>query len=265
MQYLVHTSGNVVDFHEKAYIVNAESKEDAQEIAKSNFMEEFYVVDDNVCVKSYKRRYKAILACIFMMIPVFLSFINWKIGHDTVSIQPNYISCLYAVILYSSYIVRFKGIRRTVGSWIDIGLSIILILLLSSFIRTILVIKYINILGIKKIVIDTNIILPITILLSWCGLKFFSILSMACVGILAMFSISELNEAMAGIAGPAYIICAFIGILIYLSIEPAMFEMSTNLKKSIVGGVDHLKRDLIYAEKEVKKFNDLASNKLNKK
>ena len=64
MQYLVHTSGNVVDFHEKAYIVNAESKEDAQEIAKSNFMEEFYVVDDNVCVKSYKRRYKAILACI---------------------------------------------------------------------------------------------------------------------------------------------------------------------------------------------------------
>lgn len=120
MQYLVHTSGEVLNRCTKAYVIKASSKEEAQEIAVRNFDEEFSVAESNIFVKPYRRTDKAILAYIFMLIPILLSCVNWKNGHETISIQPDYISCFYAILFYSAFIVRFKGIQRTLGSWIDI-------------------------------------------------------------------------------------------------------------------------------------------------
>ena len=54
-QYLIHTGGEVVEKQDKVYIVEANSKEKAQEIAKMNFMEEFCVANEYIYTKSYKR------------------------------------------------------------------------------------------------------------------------------------------------------------------------------------------------------------------
>lgn len=260
MQYLVHTSGEVINRHDKAYVIKAQSKEEAQEIARNNFAEEFYIVDENISVKSSKRTYRAICAYILMMIPIALSFIDWKVGHDTVSMRPDYISCLYAILFYAAFIVRFKGIQRTIGSWIDIVFSVLIVLLLSSFIQTILVRKTISFLWIKEISINTNVVLPVVIILSWLGLKLVSAVCMVGIGVLAIFNIAALSNAMGSVYGPAYIICAFMGIIFYLSIEPAVMEAFPYLKKSVGHGVSYVRNDFVEARNSAKKLGETAGN-----
>lgn len=242
-QYIVHTSGEVLNKKAKAYVIKASSREKAQEIARNHFSEDFYAADETIYAKPYSRTWKAVLAFLFMLVPILLSFVDWKVGHDTVSIRPDYISCLYAVLLYAAFVVRFKGIQRAVASWIDIIFCFLIVLLLSSFIQTILVTKTFSLFGLTEISIDTNILLPIAILLSWLGLKFVSAACMIGIGILAIFHISSLSSAMGSLYGPAYILCAFMGILLYLSIEPALVEALPHFRKSVSRGFQYMQND----------------------
>ena len=260
MQYLIYTSGEVLNRYDKAYVIKAPSKEKAQEIARTSFTEEFNVTDENIYVKPYKRTYKAIVAYAFMLIPIILSFINWKVGHDTVSMRPDYISCLYAVLIYAAFIVRFKGIQRTIGSWIDIVFCFVIVMLLSSFIQTILVTKTFNILWIKEISINTNMVLPIAIILSWLGLKQVSATCMVGIGVLSLFNITALSNAMGSIYGPAYIIGAFMGTLFYLSIEPALIEALPYFKKSVSSGMNCMRNDFVEVGNSAKNLGNTAVN-----
>ena len=169
MQYVIQVSGDVANKRNKAYVINSSSEEEAQKIAAQSFCDEFYTNSDVVYVKPHKRTNKSIASFIFMLIPILLSLINWKNGHDTISISPDYISCLYSVLIYAAFVVRFKGVQRTVSSWIDILFCVFTVLLLSSFIKTILVTKTVSILGFTEISINTNVLLPVAIILSWLG------------------------------------------------------------------------------------------------
>lgn len=262
MQYLVHTSGNVLDNKNKVYVVNANSEKEAQQIANANFYNDFNIIDsDDICIKSYNRIPKAIAAYIFMTIPIILSLIDWKNGHNSIIIAPDYISCLYSVLFYAAFIIRFKGIQRTVGSWIDILFCIFIILLLSSFIKTIMVSPNFNFFGIKEVAINTSILFPIIIILSWFGLKAISVICFAGTFILALFNISALSNAMGSVYGSAYIICAFMGILFYLSVEPVMLESLSSIKKSFYYALNHEKNDIMQAKKSINNiYSDIKNN-----
>ena len=146
MQFLIHTKGNALNVCDKAYVVDAPSESEAKEMAVSSFESEFGVFADSITTQLFKRTNKSIMAYICMLIPILLSLISWKNGHDTYSISPSLVSCIYSVAFYAAFIVRFKGIHRTVGSWIDIVFSVLIILLMSTFIQLILVEKTINLL-----------------------------------------------------------------------------------------------------------------------
>lgn len=264
MHYLVHTSGEIVNRQTKAYVVKASSKEEAQEIARNNFCEEFWVADEYIYTKPYKRNMRMIFAIVFMLIPILLSFVGWKNGHSTISIMPSYISCLYAVLLYAAFIVRFKGIHRAFETWWDVLLCVLIVLLLSSFIQTLLVTKNINVLGMNGISIDTSMVVFIAIILSWCGLKLVSTICMVGVGLLAMFNIMGLSNAMGPIWGPMYVICAFVGVLFYASVEPAIVEALPYIRSSIRSGIGYVKQDVMFAGNTVKnikeKYDDIQKN-----
>lgn len=264
MQYLVNTSGDVLNRQSKAYAVKASSKEEALEIAKNNFHEEFYAVDENISVMPFERTGKAIAAYFLMLIPIALSFISWKNGHDSISIMPDFISSLYAILLYAAFVVRFKGIQRTISSWIDIAFCIFNVLLISSFIQTILVTKTINILWIKEITINTTMILPVAIILSWLGLKIMSSVCIVGVGTFALFNITKLSEAMGPFKGTVFILCAFIGILFYISIEPAFIEALPHFKKSVRSGLNYVRDDMVEAGNSAKSIGSEALNKIGK-
>jgi len=264
MQYLVYSKGKIVENQDKAYVVKAESAEEARNIAKEAFAEEYCVIDEDIYTKPYKRTRNAILAFVFMAISIFLSFIDWKVGHETVKISPDYMSCVYALLFYTAYIVRFKGFMRTVGSWIDIGFCATFTLLLASFIRTLMGVTNISILGLFEIKFDSSIIFPVAILFSWLGLKLMSVLSIACIGILALFNITALNEAMGNVWGPVYVLCAFIGTILYCSVEPALVEGLPHLGKNIGQGVVHMGNDFSAATETVRKVGKSVSRHIEK-
>lgn len=251
MQYVVRVSGEVLAEQNKVYVVESKTIEEAQDVAAQNFCDDFTVKSDSLCVKLNKRTHKAIAALIIMLIPIVLSFIEWKDGHNTVLIRPDYTSCLYGVLLYAAFVVRFKGIQKTVSSWIDILFCVFTVLLLSTFARTLLVTKTIRFLIFFKISIDTNMILMVSIILSWLGLKIVSLVCMGGVTIFALFNMADLSAAMGAFWGPLYILCSFIGILMYLSVEPACDEALLQMKYAARNGLKHLSGDVSYAKTKI--------------
>ena len=263
MQYVVQVSGETLNKQNKAYVVKSNSEEEAGLIAKQAFCEDYEIESATVSVKSNKRTVKAVVAMGLMTISIILSFIKWKNGHDTISISPDYLSCLYGVLIYAAFVVRFKGIQRTVSTLIDILFCVFTVLLLSTFVKTILVTKTISLFGLTDISVSTEMILPIAIILSWLGLKMVSLFCMCAVAIIALFNISALNVAMGGLFGPAYIICSFLGIMLYLSVEPAFIETLSQIKHATASGLNHLSGDFSYAKSKVTDINASISNKLN--
>lgn len=256
MQYLVSTYGSVVNNKKKTYTIKASSEEEANKIAKSKFNEEYCVVNDDVIVKTSARTKNSIFSFIFLLVPIVLSFVDWKNGHNTISISPDLISCVYAAIFYGSFVVRSKGIQRTFESWIDIVFCILLVFLLSSYVKAILVTKTISIFGIKVLSVNTNIFLIGAMILSWLGLKVVGILSIMVVIVCAFINICSLNEAM-GLYGALYIICTLVGVLLYLYVEPVVVEAFYKYKTIIKVGKDNMRKDLLEAGNKV---SGLAEN-----
>lgn len=240
MQYMVEVSGDVVDRQKKAYVVGSGSPEEAQLAATRHFCNEFAINGDSVLVKSNKRTGRAAAALAVMAIPIFLSFIGWRNGHDTIDISPDYLSCLYAALIYGAFVVRFKGIARAVSSLTDVLFCVFTVLLLSSFIKTILVTETINFLGLAEITVSTSLVLPAAIVLSWLGLKLVSLVCMGAVALAALVNINALNAAMGSVFGPMYVICSFVGIMLYLSVEPVMVETLQQIRRTAVRGAQRL-------------------------
>ena len=79
---------------------------------------------------------------------------------------------------------------------------------------------------------------------------------MAAVGILALVNITTLSSAMGSLYGPVYIICAFLGILLYLAVEPAAMEILPHFRKSVQKGASHMRSDVVQAGKEAGKLGN---------
>ena len=263
MQFLVRVTGDISDSHKKAYIIKSDTEENAQLLAAQCFCNEYNVEGRTVIVEPYRRTNKAIMAFAFMLVPILLSMIGWKDGHNTINIRPDFISCLYGVLIYAAFIVRFKGIQRTVGSWIDILSVVFSVLLLAAFVKMILVVQNISIFGLTDISIDTNVILFVAIVLSWLGVKIVSVVCMAFVVIFAFVNIIALNNAMGMFYGSLYVICSFVGIMLYLSIEPACIDAKYNFTKAVLKGLNVLGNDITQAKKKAISYTSETARNIN--
>ena len=263
MQYLVYSEGKVLDCKKKSYVINAKTESEAQETAKQEFLNENVVFDGQVYTKSVVRNKKAIVSYILMLVPVLLSFIPWKNGHETIYIHPYFISCIYAILFYVLYILRFKGfesVLKMTDSWIDLGFCFIIPFLFSTFIRILLVSEKISVLGFIDFQLDTSIVFPIAVVLSLLGIKIMSVLCMGAIFVLALFNIVNLNEAMGAVWGPVYAICAFAGILLYCSVEPAFREGISHFGGSLKLGMKHEAQDFIAASNSVREMGGAISH-----
>ncbi len=266
MEYIVKVCGEVVDNEYKAYAVKASSEEEAKKIAKKNFSEEFLTTGSIIVTeRPLMRQKRSIFALVAMIIPILLSFVSWKNGHSTISISPDLISCLFGVTIYSAFVIRFKGIQRTVDSIYDILFAVVSAILFSTFIKILLFQTEISVLGIIKLSIDTNVILIVAVILSWLGLK---IVSLSCIGIivlLALGNIVGLNDAMGSIWGTIYIISSFLGIIMYASVEPAFLETRKSIYRFAKNSINRLNSDLLGAKQETSKIKSMIDNRKNDK
>lgn len=173
MKYLIHTEGKIVNLQGKSYRVKASTKEEAQQLAREQFIEEYGCNGEIYTSKAIKTKVVTAGSIIGMLIAVLLSFINWKSEHATISIKPDLISTVMAIVIYSAYVIRFKGLQRMSDctDWIFFILSV---LLLSSFIQSILSSREFQI-PIIGTYIDCRMLFVLAMILSWLGLKILSV------------------------------------------------------------------------------------------
>ena len=77
---------------------------------------------------------------------------------------------------------------------------------------------------------------------------------MACVLLTALLNISALNDAMGGIWGAMYIICAFVGLMLYLSVEPAFPETMFHIRKATMKSLSYIGSDVAQAKNSVTSY-----------
>lgn len=263
MEYIVKVCGEVVNSQYKAYSVVADSSEDAKKIARQNFRDEFFSNGNVVVIEQpLVRKTRSIFAIVAMLIPILLSFIEWKYNHKTFSISPDLISCMFGVIIYSAFVIRFKGIKRTVESKYDILFTIVSTLLLSTFIKALLFEQQISLLFFK-VPVNTNVILIIAVIMSWLGLK---IVSLSCIGILVILALGNivgLNNAMGPLWGTVYVLSSFLGVIMYASVEPVFLESTSSFFRFAKKNINHLNNDLSQAKEHIDMAKTAIDTKIN--
>lgn len=271
MEFLVHTSGEVYDIQNKTYVIKASSESQAVEIAKQNFKKEFNCTQINTETQSLKRTKRTFAAGILMFVAIVISlftytykdtFLFFSIEREF-SFAPSMQSCILAIIFYASYVIRFKGIARTVATTTDIIFCVLSILLLSSVFELILTTDNLNLLGFIPLP-DSLIILIFTIIFSLLGIKLLSVLCMIFIALTAVSNISIANEAM-GFLGVIYILCSFMGLLLYLSIEPTVLEALPKIQKSFSGIFKSVKKDFSDARNEADSIVSNVKNNVSSK
>lgn len=250
MKYLIYTEGKVINVQGKSYTVNASTEKEAQELAEEQFIDEYGYNGEIYTSKGKKLNKFTGISIVSMIMAILLSFINWKLDHSTVSIKPDLISCIMAFAIYSAYVIRIKGLQR-MNSYVDLVFMVLLILLFSSFIQCILLNSTFTFI-IWDVSIDCRMLLIIAAILSWLGMKMLSAGCMAIIIICALVKICILNSAMGNLWGPMYVICAGVGIITYLLIEPAVQEMMPYYQDCAQRTMMGLKKNISEAGKDAR-------------
>ena len=261
-KYIVKTQGKVFDIQDKAYEVVARNRNEAEIIAKEMFIEEFPVVDAHLRAKASGITFSTIVAIIALTIAIFPTFIRWVSGHNVISLRPTLTSCIYAVCLYAGYVVRFKGIKNMFHSWTDIVFCLLLILLFSSFVQALFSTTTLKFF-IWEMPFDTKTLILLSVALSWLGFKFMSVI---CTIVLFLFSVGNLiglDAAMGSIFGPIYIISSFIGLVSYMSTEPAFYQGFLDFGNSVAKSSLAFQNDFNYAKNVVKDKSAEIRNPIN--
>ena len=183
--------------------------------------------NQNKEMKPSKKLFFLIFSCIFMLIPVLLSFkiyetdvqhvILWLIKYKetiSVDISPSMISTIVAIALYSSLIVRglvqlnLKTEKRLV-IFLELILICLNILFISSFLKLIIDSKPIEGLPFN---ISSSAILAFAVVVSWIGMKSIAGYVWVLLFIMSITRMTNVDYSM-GVVGAFYVLSAFISIL----------------------------------------------------
>jgi len=144
-----------LELHE--YHIQGNNRKEAVDQAMKIYRKAYPDAINVKVIKNYRMNGVAIIC---MLTACFFSFIPWHNGFFVFELKPSMISTLLAIGLYSAVIIRLKGLHNSFCTFSDTVLSLLTILFCSSFINF-----FLN---------DNTgkIILLVSLLLSWLGLKF---------------------------------------------------------------------------------------------
>lgn len=262
MQYLVHTSGNVVRNEKQTYVVTGKNKEEAIEKATDMFAAEHDVIDATVKTSTPKlRAIWSLLSSGLMLFAAFLSILIWTKGHEQYSIRPDLVSGIYALLFYAVYLIRFKGLGTIINSkWTDIISAPLTVFIIAALFKT-LISRDVTIPIINK-TIPGDVAMLFAIFLSAVGFKLISVLVMLATAIMTLFEITKLSAAM-NINGFIFVFCAVFGLLIKAGIEPAFYNMIPAVYSSTRMLGRSFKSDLLEARKEINAIRENVRNRIN--
>lgn len=147
-----------------------------------------------------------------------------KDGFNSVFLFPNIISLVCSLFVYSSFVIRVKGINNTFKNIPDFIISILCILVLASFIKIFLrdsivltgwVGTMLKMLGLN----NSYILITGAVIFSWLGIRGIAGFMWIIIAILGMVELATAGEYMGEYISAVFILSAFCGFIFYLKYE----------------------------------------------
>lgn len=147
-----------------------------------------------------------------------------KDGFNSVFLFPNIISLVCSLFVYSSFVIRVKGINNTFKNIPDFIISILCILVLASFIKIFLrdsivltgwVGTMLKMLGLN----NSYLLITGAVIFSWLGIRGIAGFMWIIIAILGMVELATAGEYMGEYISAVFILSAFCGFIFYLKYE----------------------------------------------
>ena len=200
-------------------------KADSLENAKGAVLARFQENKGLKCVELNKK-VSVLPGILSFSIALLLTIIPFyeKDGFNSVFLFPNIISLVCSLFVYSSFIIRVKGINNTFKSIPDFIISILCILVLASFIKIFLrdsivltgwVGTMLKMLGLN----NSYLLITGTVIFSWLGIRGIAGFMWIIIAILGMVELATAGEYMGEYISAVFILSAFCGFIFYLKYE----------------------------------------------
>ncbi|MGP1438902.1 MAG: hypothetical protein ACTTKH_07510 [Treponema sp.] len=236
-------------------------KADTLENAKGAFLSQVNGAEGVQCVGINKKA-SPIPGIISFSIALLLTTIPFyeKNGFSFVFLFPNVISLLCSLFIYSSFVIRVKGISNTFKNIPDFIISILCILVLGSFIKIFLADSVVSVgwvgWALEKMGLNnSHLLIAIAIIFSWIGIKSIAGFMWIIIAILGMVELATAGEYMGEYISAVFILSSFCGFIFYLKYEGKIVinsfsKMASNVGKMVVSDLNSTKEIVEYgAEK----------------
>jgi len=219
-------------------------KADSFENAKETFLASLQENKGIKCLEVDKKA-SVLPGIISFSIALLLTTIPFyeKNGFNSVFLFPNIISLLCSLFVYSSFVIRVKGINNTFKNIPDFIISILCILVLASFIKiflrdSIVLTGWVGTM-LKMVGLNNSYFLIATaVIFSWLGIKSIAGFMWIIIAILGMVELATAGEYMGEYISAVFILSAFCGFIFYLKYEGKIIINSfINMTKNTAGQV----------------------------
>jgi len=241
----------------------AETEEKAIEIFE-------HQLQDGETLINISKKTSPIPGIIFLSIPIIMSYFPFYDGFDSINLFPDMLSTLIATIIYSSFVIRIKGMKNTFKGIMDIIISLMIILLMGIVLKFFvgdnsifgngLISKFLKLFSIK---ITKSHLIIIAIILSWLGIRQISgFLWLIIIG-LGLTEFATCGKYLGNVQGTLFVLSAFCGCIFYLKYEGRLIINSfSNMTYSISHFFKHdIDGSLNYAKQQLTKLKESKRNK----
>lgn len=231
---------------------------------------ELELKEQGLSVTSISKRTSSIPGIICFGIALVMSFFRYfeEGGFNYIYLYPNIVSVLLSVVIYSSFVIRIKGIQNTFKNPLDTIISILFILVFAIFIHIFtgnsktssgLIGKFLSKIGLG----NSYYLIIAAIVLSWLGIKQVCGFVWLAIFALALTELVTCGNYMGNVKGSIFILSAFCGFVFFLKYEGKLIINS--FKKLAISSTNFIKSDLDESKKLTQSGIDAVSSRLSGK
>ncbi|MGP1440598.1 MAG: hypothetical protein ACTTJ3_07670 [Treponema sp.] len=227
-------------------------KADSLETAKEDILAQLQENKEIKCVEM-KKKASVLPGIISFSIAILITTIPFyeKTGFNSMFLFPNIMAILASLIIYSSFIIRVKGINNTFKNIPDFIISILCILVLASFIKIFLrdSIVLTGWVGTMLKMVGFNnsyFLIAGAVIFSWLGIRTIAGFMWIIIAILGMVELATAGEYMGEYMSAIFILSAFCGFIFYLKYEGKIIissfsKMTSNIGKVLISDINTTK------------------------
>lgn len=234
----------------QTYSVKAANFDDA----KRSFLKKNKKENDEIKCVEVRKKTSAWPSIISFSIALFLSLIPYyeHDGFKSVYLFPNMSALLVSIVLYSSFVIKVKGLENTFKNTKDCILSLLCILVLAIFIKIFLrdSIPPKSAIGRVMSLLKLNnsyTLIAAAVILSWIGVKSVAGIIWVITAGLGILQLVTAGNIMGEFTGAVFILSSFSGFVFYLKYEGKLIinsfkTLTSKAMNSVASDINEIKK-----------------------